>query len=119
MRIHTDVLTSEDFYRAISAAGLSPDVWVDECNVRGSRRRNRAFEVRLAAEPGRDKGGKARRPRNSGQYGAENGDYQKAATYDEHGYWMAELFRKDPTLIIQGCYDGAAKFHALTKQRFS
>lgn len=103
MRIHSDILNASHFFSAV--VGLD-GVWVDECNPRGSRSRKCAYEVRLAAsqKPGRN------RRRNSGQYGA---DSLFAATYDEHGHWMAKLFNVDPNAII-GPYDGEINFHRMT-----
>jgi hypothetical protein len=118
MRIHSDILTVNDFSRAISAAGLSGDVWVDECSPRGSRKRQRAHEVRLAANPGRDIEGKSRRPHNDGKYGAERSEI-KAATYNEHGWWMAELYKLDPEMIIGNIYFDVNSFNERTRYEFA
>jgi hypothetical protein len=117
MRIHSDVLIMANFYGATKAAKLSPDVWVEDFSQHGSRKRSRGYEVRLAAEAGRDYKGTARRPRNSGSYGAEDGTYQKAATYDEHGKWIAELYKVDPEAIV-GPYKNAEDFHSKTRYAY-
>jgi hypothetical protein len=108
MKIHSDILSPADFYTAIEDGS---GVWVDELAERGSHSRKRAFEVRLAADP---KPGR-RRKRNTGQYGA---DSLTAATYDEHGFWMAELFRIDPDAII-AFYDGVDDFNRQTEGKFA
>ena len=119
MRIHSSVLTAKDLHSAIGEAGLpTAEVWVETLTQHRSTKRERAFEVRLAATQGRDRNGKARRPRNSGFYGAESGGpYLKAATYDEHGYWMAVLFAKDPEAIV-GPYKGVSEFNQMTRYKY-
>lgn len=109
MRIHTDHLSRGDLTAAVSKAGLR-GVWIDGMTEHGSRSRKRAFEVRLAASPR-----PGRRFRNSGQYGAESATY--AATYDEHGEWIAQLYALDADAIV-GPYRGRADFHAQTKSHY-
>ena len=114
MRIHSDTLTTADFTKALRAAGLL-DVHIEHATIHGSRSRQRAFEVRLEAEPR-----KGRRRRNTGTHGAEDAGqimFWAAATYDEHGYWMVNLFRKDPRAIV-GPYDGVTDFHRQTGRKF-
>ena len=114
MRIHSDTLTTADFTKALREAGLA-DVHVEHATIHGSRSRRRAYEVRLEAEPR-----KGRRRRNTGTHGAEDAGqimFWAAATYDEHGYWMVGLFRKDPEAIV-GPYNGVEDFHAQTGRKF-
>jgi hypothetical protein len=112
MRIHSDTLTRSDLRDALAEANLD-GVWLDLCDQGGSRSRAHGFTVRLAANPmpGR------RRPRNSGKYGAEDGTYEVAATWAEHGMWMARIFQRDPNAIVAH-YKGEDHFHALTKYAF-
>lgn len=115
MRIHSDTLTFGDLTDALRVTKLSVEgVWLYNSSDHGSRKRAHAFEVALRAEPGRDRNGKARRAPNSGSYGA---DYGRAATYDEWGYWLAELFRRDPNAVMT-YYNGADDFHAKTKHAY-
>jgi len=112
MRIHSDRLTRQDLYSATE--GIE-GVWVDGAIETGSRSRARGFTVKLAAEPQ-----KGRRRRNTGNYGAEDGGYPiqvAAATYDEHGRWMAELFERDPDAIIT-YYSGRDDFHEQTDGKY-
>ena len=114
MRIHSDTLTTQDFTTALRAAGLN-DVRIDGCTIHGSHSRRRAYEVRLEAEPKQ-----GRRRRNTGTHGAEDAWQTMmvaAATYDEHGYWMVELFGRDPKAIV-GPYDGRDDFHRQTDRKF-
>lgn len=116
MRIHTNTLTVHDLHDALATTGLrAGGVRVDTASLHNSRKRKVSIEFRLSAEPG-----KGRRRRNTGYYGAEDAfqtPFQMAATYDEHGIWMAELFERDPEAII-GYYDGRDDFHEQTKGKY-
>lgn len=126
MRIHSDTLTGGDLSDALSAAGLrTAGVWIETADKTGSRTRDHAFTVKLAAEPREGR----RRQRNTGTRGAEEPRYyrpagadpfQVAATWDEHGRWMAELFEIDPAAVIMGSgrYDGREDFHAQTDGKY-
>lgn len=110
MRIHSDTLTQGDLNAARAAAGLGTDVFIDGLIRHGSRSRSHAFEVHLGAFAGRDYNGKARRASNSGRFGAAD---TKAATYDEWGLWIEQVFALDPDAIV-GPYvtrEGFRKFH--------
>jgi hypothetical protein len=111
MRIHTDRLTKTDIYQAAAHAGggdyrISP-VRVD-VTQRGSRSAARAFDVYLF-------GTSTRRPNNRGAW-RENDDH--AATWDEYGIFLAELFKRDPWMTIPRVYESAAHFHWATSERF-
>lgn len=94
MRIHTDNLTTGDLMDAAKIARVEID-WTSH----GSRSRDHAFEVRLTGE--------SRRRPNSGQYGATRDAY--AATWDQWGVFLAELFQRDATATIPSAYrDGEA-----------
>jgi hypothetical protein len=120
MRIHSNVLMPSDLQVALNDTGLSAEgVHLDTASVHRSTKRGTGIEFRLSAQPGRDRFGKARRPRNTGQWGAEqSGGYDKGATYDEHGVWMARLFEIDPDAIV-GPYDGVDKFHEMTRYEYA
>lgn len=110
MRIHTDSLTASDIYAAAAHAGggdyrTSP-VLVD-VTEHGSRKRARAFNVSLT--------GTSSRRTNGGNRGAGD-DY--AATWDEWGMFLAELFRRDPDATIPGAYDTSGDFDYKTGCRF-
>lgn len=117
MRIHSDVFTRDDFQRALRDAGLvAHDVILDVCEPHGSRRRLRGFEIQLAAV--REYNGKSkRRRRNSGIYGARGEEEVWAATYAEHGLWMAQLYEKDPDAIV-GPYKDRDDFDDKTRNEF-
>jgi len=104
MRMHTDVLFHSDLLH-LAADTLPSDVYL-ELSEHGSRKRARAFEVSLSAEPGTDRHGHTRRWANSGKYGAKG---NKAATWYEWGDFFASIFAADPRAII-GTYDGARDY---------
>lgn len=101
MRIHTDTLTTSDLWQAARIA------WVDmEVTTHGSRSRDHAFNVTL-------RGNSKRRP-NTGKNGAAN---EFAATWDQWGVFLAELFDRDNGMTA-GQYSDADKFHRMTAGRF-
>lgn len=107
MRIHSDILTGSDILQAASAAG--PEVFVDYTR-HGSRSRKAAWNVTLT-------GTSSRRPntgnRGGGTYGGDH-----AATWDEWGIFLGELFRRDPGMTVPGVYDSAEHFRWATTCRF-
>lgn len=108
MRVHSDTLTPDDFYLAAWAVRAdAPHIYINQIGVYGSRSRARAFDVAL-----RGRGARHTRRPNSGSYGAAQGDF--AATYDDWGYWLAELFRRDPNARVGSIYNGRDDFHART-----
>lgn len=116
MRLHTNVLTTADLSDALTETGLTAEgVFMDVLTLHGSRSHARAFEFRLGATPA-----KGRRRRNTGHYGAEDAGMTQevaAATYDEHGRWMAYLYERDPYAKI-GPYTSVDDFHAKTKSQY-
>jgi len=112
MRIHSDVLTTDDFYRAARAVSeVAPDIYVDSCSVHGSRSRAHGYEVALRGSGRRH----VRRP-NSGRFGATS-DNSYAATYHDWGWWLAELYRLDPDMVA-GHYKSAEDFHRQTEDKY-
>lgn len=103
MRIHTNTLTPIDLYEA-----LAPDVTLAYWpTMHGSRTHVRAYDVQL-----RGRGVRHTRRPNSGTVGADAG---YAATYDDHGHWMAALYAKDPDMKVAGTYANASQFHERTR----
>lgn len=104
MKVYSDTLTRSDL-----AAALSEGVSLDEVSeIRRPRVRSRGWNVRLR------RWGSARHT-NTGRYGAGE---QGAASYDDHGYWMARLFKKDPHARISW-WDGREQFEEGTKGRYA
>lgn len=102
MRIHT-TLNGSDFTAAARKAGVS----FERCSLHGSRTHTRAYDVILS--------GSSPRRRNTGQSASRTDDY--AATWDEWGIFLAELFRRDPATKCT-YYRDAADFHWQTDGRF-
>lgn len=89
MRVYSDLLERRDLGEA-----LPPGVWLAVVEPIGRpRKRARGWVVGLS-------GSSPYRSQLTGE---------KAATWDEHGVWMNELFRRDPQAVI-GCYDGRDAF---------
>jgi hypothetical protein len=127
MRLHTD-MTSDQMTRAVNAhirlrgtRGLGRDRFEDHV----SRKRAHAYELHLAAwqpitaaddvpDLHHDRSG--RRHANSGV--AFETDMPYAASYDEWGLFLAELFELDPRMIA-GTYDGRDDFHAKTGHAYT
>lgn len=118
MRIHSDVLTPADLGSALRDTGLTVEgVYLDAVETHGSRSRARRLDVKLCAKPRNGR----RRQRNTGHHGAEfawQDPIWVAATYDEYGRWLAELFDRDPHMIVAGWYDGREDFRCATKFRY-
>ncbi|AEQ21049.1 hypothetical protein E3_1330 [Rhodococcus phage E3] len=104
MRIHTN-LDHGDLADAARHAG----VIIARSSQHGSRSRERAFEVTLSGS-----GRTGSRWANSGSYGASS---SKAATWDEWGIFLAELFRRDPELKTKE-YPSLDAFEWVTVNRF-
>ncbi len=86
MKVYSDTLTRDDMLDA-----LPKGVTLDHCEpMRAPRLRRHGWNVTLRRWG-------SNRNTNSGHYGAgEKG----AATYDDHGAWMAELYDRDPDARI-------------------
>ena len=114
MRLHTS-LTKDDVAQALRES-VGPDgVYFDHFTLHSSRTHPQAYELRLTADPGRDRNGKARRNVNTGQYGM--GAY-KAATYDEWGYFMAAVYARDSFAKFGTAYNGAEDFMRKTRHAY-
>lgn len=115
MRIHSDRLTTIDIKKVLNEAQASnrvpADVGFVVLSPHGSRSRKRAWEVQLgSSSPNTRLDGKERRYTHSGEH--------FAASYDEWGWFIAELFAVDTHAIV-GPYTGSADFHAATDYRFA
>lgn len=102
MKLHSAKITSADVYAAARRAGVS----VNELTEHGSRSHGTAFSVYLEGSS----------PRQS------NGRDHKAATWDEWGMVMADLYRIDPNAMWGSKawgYTNADDFHDKTQNRFA
>lgn len=101
MRIHSSVLTHDDFTNAATLA----NVRVIKCDPKGSRSRAGAFDFALSGSGV-----------NGGMYG--NLDYP-TATWDEWGIVLNHLFTVDPDARIPRVYEDAEHFDFVTCGRYS
>ena len=101
MRMHTDTLTLDDLRDAARLARVEM-----EFTTHGSRKRKRAFDVKLTGE--------SRRRPNGGNIGAGTG---YAATWDQWGVFLGHLFECDPSMVTP-YYENAGDFHYRTAYRF-
>lgn len=106
MRVHSDKLTYRDFVEALPAG-----VYLDTVESIGKPRLRRygwAIKLRCPASG---------RWRNSGTYGAATDQMPDAASWDQTGCWISELFERDPDARIEQ-YDGYAAFHRQTANKY-
>lgn len=119
MKVYSDTLTDADLDAATTAASshnpapsgdyqFTGIVGFETCRkMTRPQIRKRGWDVRLYRIG-------STRHFNTGQWGA--GD-DGAASYDDYGWFIAELFARDPQARIAE-YDGAANFHTVTNDAF-
>jgi hypothetical protein len=123
MRLHTNTHTwrsvHEALGRAIAKGKVAEHVMLDTCAEYRSQSRARGIEIQLGTydkEPG-----DGRRWTNSGNRGANSDANQGtglyAATWDEWGWFLAELFDADPEAKCDR-YDGRFEFQRITKNAY-
>jgi hypothetical protein len=115
VRIHTDKIETLDIVQAKNTATLQSGgtVHLEELARRGSRRRARAFEVRLTGD-----GTLTRRRINAGtSRDVDRFSLPYAATWEQWGWFLVHLFTVDPDMVA-GPYDGAEDFHRQTRHAF-
>lgn len=106
MRIHSNILERHDIYDAMYSAKyvwrVAQNVFV-EVKEHGSRSHKRAFEVRLVSYSKEQ--GDGRRMQEPGRY---------SATYDEWGWFLSELYGRDPQMVCKGAYVDSQDFDEKT-----
>lgn len=119
MKLHSNILTENDVRDALSRAkqrgNVDPLVEFNLLDPRGSRSRKNGFEIRLEWLGNKVKGD-GRRWTNTGNAGSGTGGMY-AATYDEWGWFIAELFDKDEHAIF-GHYTGMDGFNTATRYKY-
>lgn len=113
MIVHSDTLTRDDLYACLPADVMIADIR----ELRNPRKRARGWEIHLEGY-----GSRHTRRRNSGYYGATEvdaiGHYGYAATWDDHGVWMAALYEIDPLAAI-ACYANRDDFYEKTENEMA
>jgi hypothetical protein len=97
VRIHTSVLSGVD----LEIAARRANVFFTRSTKHGSRKRDYAYDVILSGNS----------PFN------QNGGNAKAATWDQWGIFLAELYKRDPDMITNA-YPDVDTFHYATAHRF-
>jgi hypothetical protein len=100
VKLYSDTLTGADLNDA-----LPRGVGIETLSIGRPRNAARGWTVRLYCYGNR-------RLRNSGRHGAES-QGPPAASWDQHGEWMAALYDRDPHARI-GPYTGRDDFHTKT-----
>jgi hypothetical protein len=95
MKLHSDILTKEDIYEAAKIASVT--VW--DVREFKARVRKTGWEIFLS-------GSSSHRSQAT---------QQPAATWDEHGLFMADLYKRDPELRI-AFYKSLDHFLDFTRQ---
>lgn len=117
MRLHTE-LTGTEVYAALrraNAAGRIPsDVDFEVFQAHRSTKRSRGFEIQLGTYDQTSGPTRSRHYKNSGTNGAGN---IWAATYDEWGWFIAEVMAADPEAIF-GPYNGREGFNEATNDAY-
>lgn len=99
MKIHYNTLTLRDIWTAARYAGVS----IERDKYTGSTSHNGKVDIILSG---------------SSTYNVNFSTMDvKAATWDEWGIFLNQLFMKDPT-IVAGPYTSGELFHAITQNRF-
>lgn len=101
MKIHTDTLSVADFNNAARETGTI----LANIESAGSRSRRSAFNIYLS-------GSHSNVSRHT-----VNGEYIKAATYDEWGHFLAYIYDRDHNAIC-GVYKDKGDFHHKTEWNY-
>lgn len=118
MKIHSDVITRDDVYRAASVArSVFPGTSVEVSAV-GSRSHRRAFEIHMTGD-----GSTCRNRTNAGtRYGDHGGEAEYSAGYAAWGWLMASLYDVDQSAVWgtvrRPTYGSKADFNARTADLF-
>lgn len=108
MKVYSNTLTTDDLLDAGDTPGAGRVVSLSP--MRRPQLRARGWRVEL---------GGGNRWKNTGTHGADSSE--RAATWDQHGWWMAEVYKRDPEALIVAArrYDGAEDFHEQTKEVYT
>lgn len=99
MLIHTNIITNTQMY----ATARRCRVQLTRCVTSGSRTHVRKFDVLLSGDSNRMQ---------------NNASGDQAATWDQWGTFLAELFRLDPGAVVPSTYWSKDYFHWATGGRF-
>lgn len=117
MKLHTKLLPHEisDAFRTVKDDGdMTADIEFVQFDAENSRSHDNGYKIQLGTYDPKSGPKNSRYHKNSGQYGASD---IWAATYDEWGCFVAEIFSRDPGAKF-GSYDGVDDFNAKTEDRY-
>ena len=117
MRLHTTLRADEveaSLWDAIRAHKITPDVEIVIFSSVNSRSRPYGYDIQLGTLDKTSGPTKSRYYKNSGINGAGQ---LWAATYDEWGWFIAELMHRDPGAVF-GKYKGLDSFNTQTGYLF-
>lgn len=125
MRLHTK-LSYRQILEAMAQVKLdkrmAADIEFVKFGFHGSQSRDHAFEIQLGTTDQASGPTNSRHFKNSGKHGATSeyfhGENIWAATYDEWGWFIAEIFAMDPKAHWGMNYTSAEDFHSKTEGRF-
>lgn len=124
MKLHTTLYYSEvlQAMKTVKERGhVTADIQFVEFEMENSRTHPRGYKIQLGTYDQTSGPTRSRHFKNSGSHGAESGVYGGdrvwAATYDEWGWFIAELFTMDPAAKF-GHYKTEQLFHEMTKNKY-
>jgi hypothetical protein len=118
VKLHTKLISHEiiDALWDVKKRGLmTRDIDFVQFEYENSRTHPNGYLIQLGTDDKTSGPTNSRHYKNSGQWGADTQVW--AATYDEWGWFIAELFERDPDAKF-GHYKSYDDFHAQTKTRF-
>lgn len=120
MRIHTSKssrLFDAALSRSIQRGGVESQVYIDYSQEHRSNVRNRAFEIHLGADYKVKTTRRAPNPGTNAYHVPKEEFAAYAATFDEWGWFLTELFDLDPEAVASQ-YKGRDSFHERTQNRY-
>jgi hypothetical protein len=124
MKLHTKLDIGEVYNSLIVTKArdlMTDDIYFYQFIEQPSRTHPHGYLIQLGTYDQRSGPTNSRRYKNTGKRGSHaernTGEPLWAATYEEWGWFIADLFERDPGARF-GHYTSAAKFHEMTKNKF-
>ena len=120
MKLHTKLDYSQitNAMREVKQRGqVTEDVFFVQFDYENSRSHANGWKIQLGTFDKTTGPTKSRHYKNTGQWGADSDSRIWAATYNEWGWFIAEIFEMDPDATF-GYYKGINDFHKKTGWKF-
>jgi len=124
MKLHTKLDIGEVYNSLIVTKArelMTEDIYFHQLIEQPSKTHPKGYIIQLATTDQRSGPKNSRYYKNTGKRGANSerntGEALWAATFDEWGWFIADLFERDPGARF-GHYTTAAKFHEMTKNKY-